>query len=342
MAKKTFSDRINGLFRKSDWKTARKLLEDERENDPKSHWLLTQLGVTFYEQRRYRDSLQLFLASQRIKDDCPLTLWHLAGAYDAIGEHRKAIKTFSRLLQSKTSPEKDPCWESKQWTDKLKTNVVYRLGVCFQHLGENDLAERWYRRYLDLLLRGGEGMYSIDDVTSRIRGLHRAGGYQTVGGELRKAAKSAIQISGTQLKNGRRKMPVNSRKENRLAGRRSEQKIVPGPPAHAHSSALAILSARRRGRCRGTHRLRGTTHPGVAPGRLPPRHLSLAHRRCPRGHPLVFARSPGDHRVGPLSCAAALAADLPQRAVRRHAGPGLRRRHPRLRHVPAAAADAPG
>ena len=141
MAKKTFSDRINGLFRKSDWKTARKLLEDERENDPKSHWLLTQLGVTFYEQRRYRDSLQLFLASQRIKDDCPLTLWHLAGAYDAIGEHRKAIKTFSRLLQSKTSPEKDPCWESKQWTDKLKTNVVYRLGVCFQHLGENDLAE---------------------------------------------------------------------------------------------------------------------------------------------------------------------------------------------------------
>ena len=46
---------------------------------------------------------------------------------------------------------------------------------------------------------------------------------------------------------------------------------------YAHSSALAILSARRRRRCRGNHRLRGPTHARVAPGRLPARHLPLAH-----------------------------------------------------------------
>ena len=179
------------------------------KTSPKSHWLLTQLGVTFYEQRKYRNSLQLFLASRKIKDDCPLTLWHLAGAYDAIGEHRKAIKIFSWLLQSKTSPKENPCWESKKWTDALKTDAVYRLGVCFQHLGRNDLAEDLYRQYLNflLVLRGGEGMYSIDDVTGRIRGLHRAGGAKSMGGELRKAAKSAIQISGTQFRTADGKCP---------------------------------------------------------------------------------------------------------------------------------------
>ena len=76
MPTKNFSDDINRLFRQDDWEEARRLLENARENDPMNHWLLTQLGVTFYEQKKYMDALRLFLASQKIVEECPLTLWN--------------------------------------------------------------------------------------------------------------------------------------------------------------------------------------------------------------------------------------------------------------------------
>ena len=185
-----FSDRINSLFRRCEWETARKLLENEREKDPKNHWLLTQLGVTFYEQKKYGEALKLLWASLAIVDDCPLTLWNLAGTLDALKKHGKAAKIYSWLLQSQKSPEEDPCWESEQWADALKTDCLYRLGSCFQSLGKKRKAEDCYRRYLNLLLLGGGGTYSIEDVTGRIRSLN-AGSKASLGAEFQKAVKSA-------------------------------------------------------------------------------------------------------------------------------------------------------
>jgi tetratricopeptide (TPR) repeat protein len=90
---KTLSDRTNHLFQRRKWAQARKLLEKEKEKDPKSHWVLTQLAVTYYEQRKYAKALQLLLRSRKILPDCPLTLWNLAGTLDALGKHAHAITT---------------------------------------------------------------------------------------------------------------------------------------------------------------------------------------------------------------------------------------------------------
>ena len=190
-----FSDKINNLFRRCQWEKARDLLEKEREKDPENHWLLTQLGVTFYEQKRYDDALKLFGASLAIVAECPLTLWNLAGTLDSLGNHKGAIKIYAWLLQAKNSPKEDPCWESKAWADALKTDSVYRLGSCFQSLGKKKEAEHYYRHYLDLLLIGRDGMYSAEEVTSRIRSLHGPKN-ASAGGEFQKVVKSAIQMSG--------------------------------------------------------------------------------------------------------------------------------------------------
>src|SRR5437667_9074470 len=113
MAKDKLGGRIDGLFARREWGEARRLLEKEREKDPENHWVLTQLGVTFYEQHRYREALKLFQASNKLVADCPLTLWHLAGALDAVGKHAEAAKVLAGLIQCKTAAEEDPCWESK-------------------------------------------------------------------------------------------------------------------------------------------------------------------------------------------------------------------------------------
>jgi tetratricopeptide (TPR) repeat protein len=167
----SFSDKINGLFAKEEWAKARPLLEAELLKRPDDHWVLTQLGVTFYEQRHYEESLKLFLKSKEIVPDCPLTLWNLAGAFDALGKHADAINLYTWIVECTKSPEGDPCWESKQWADALKTDSVYRLGVCFQNLGNSPAAEFCYRQHVELVLTGAEGLYSIEDTRRRIQSL---------------------------------------------------------------------------------------------------------------------------------------------------------------------------
>ncbi|HQU45231.1 MAG TPA: tetratricopeptide repeat protein [Pirellulales bacterium] len=166
-----FSDRLWTLFKDEQWEKARKLLEKELAEDPDNHWLITQLGVTYYEQRRYHEALDLFLASRELINDCPLTLWHLAGTFDALGRPSEAIKIYTSLLETKVTPSADPCWESEPWSDNLKTDCVYRLGLCFQEQGKKKRAEHCYRQYLNLISMGTEGMYSSDEVMQKLRSV---------------------------------------------------------------------------------------------------------------------------------------------------------------------------
>jgi tetratricopeptide (TPR) repeat protein len=220
MAGNKTSEKIDDLFRRGAWEKARKALEKERQKDPENHWVLTQLGVTFYEQQRYEEALQLFLASREIVPDCPLTLWNLAGTLDALGKPAEAIPIYVWLLENDKSPEDDPCWESKKWAQSLKADCVYRLGVCFQHLGDKRKAEECYRRYLDLLLSGIDGLYSSEEVTRQIRALHRNGKHNGAEGALRKAVDATLQASGIEPRKRRQSVPPPINEEDLRIRRR--------------------------------------------------------------------------------------------------------------------------
>jgi tetratricopeptide (TPR) repeat protein len=195
MTRNGTNGRIDELLQRGDWEKARRLLQRERATAPDSHWVLTHLGVTFYEQGRYQEALDLFLRSRKIVPDCPLTLWNLAGALDALGKHAAAIRIYRGLLKSNKSFEDDPCWESKQWTQELKTDCVFRLGACFEHQGKKRAAEQSYRQYLDLLLLGMKGSYSLEDVTERIRRLHETDKRRQARSALRNAVNATLQAA---------------------------------------------------------------------------------------------------------------------------------------------------
>lgn len=208
MVRQQRNSKIEAHFQREEWEKARTLLEREREQDPANHWLLTQLGVTFYEQRRYDDALKLFLASRKLVADCPLTLWNLAGTLDALGMPARALRIYTRLLQSKQSSDDDPCWESKEWTDALKADCVYRMGVSFQQLGKKRKAEHCFREYLSLLSIEIAGSYSMADVQRRMRELHGTEKNGGVDRELRKAIASTLQVSGIAVPRITRRKPL--------------------------------------------------------------------------------------------------------------------------------------
>jgi hypothetical protein len=199
MAKDQLNERVTKLFEECQWGKARALLEKAREKDHENHWLLTQLGVTYYEQRKYKKALQIFLKSQKIVPDCPLTLWNVAGTLSALGNQTEAMRIYTSLLQSNKSPEEDSCWESEQWTNSLKADCVYRLGDCFERQGKKRKAEHCYREYLDLMLIGIEGSYSIEDVKRQVQELHPNGKNGGGASELRKVANAALRVAGVPI-----------------------------------------------------------------------------------------------------------------------------------------------
>jgi tetratricopeptide (TPR) repeat protein len=209
MAKDTLNQKIDDLFQKSKWHQARRLLEKERDKNPDDHWILTQLGVTFYEEGNYQEALSWFLKSLRIVESCPLTLWNIAGTLDALGKYNDAVRIFSWLLESQTSPEEDPCWENSEWSNSLKADCVYRLGVCFQHQEKRQKAEHCFRQYLDLLVAGLKTSYTLEDVRNRLQDLHGNGHVGVEKKELKKAVDLTLRFTrnGGEKKMGKTRLP---------------------------------------------------------------------------------------------------------------------------------------
>ncbi len=209
MAAITSNRSIETLIQEGDWEAARTGIQLELAGEPDNHWLLTQLGVTFYEQGRYREALVPLSASLKLVPDCPLTLWNVAGALDALGKPEKAVPIYTWLLGSKRTVEDDSCWESAEWTEALKADCLYRIGACFQQMSHPETAELCYREYIDLLLAGVAGIYSIDDAATRIRELH-LDGKRKPGKGVRDAIGSALDEAGIPSIRGRAKGPQRS------------------------------------------------------------------------------------------------------------------------------------
>ncbi len=198
MATRRIGQQIDDLIHAEQWEQARTLIEKALKKEPESHWLLTQLGETYYEQRQYKKALELLLHSRDILPDCPLTLWHLANTLDALGYHGGAIRLYTWLLRSKKTAKDDPCWESEAWANALKTDCIYRLGLCFKHCGREDRAAYCLRKYLALQVVGSEGSYSIDDARRHLQELHK-GKHAAVEQELQETVDRVLEKSGEEV-----------------------------------------------------------------------------------------------------------------------------------------------
>src|ERR1700736_6272387 len=107
MASSRIGKQIDDLIGAERWGEARTLIEKALMKEPASHWLLTQLGETYYEQREYKKALEILLRSRDILADCPLTLWHLANTLDALGYYGGGGRPFTWLFGKKKNAEEE-------------------------------------------------------------------------------------------------------------------------------------------------------------------------------------------------------------------------------------------
>lgn len=92
------SKEIEKALDDDDWVGARHLIEAALEGQPDDHWLLTRLGLTYYEQRHYEQALAYSSRALALAPECPLVLWDYAGALEMLDRPEEALQIYQRLV----------------------------------------------------------------------------------------------------------------------------------------------------------------------------------------------------------------------------------------------------
>lgn len=160
--------KVERLLAQGRWSEARKAIRTLLSGSPDSHWLLSRLALTHYEQRDYERALALDLRAVALAPRCPLALWGLAGSLEMVGREGDAARIYQRLIRRGAAAlAHGTCGEGARWASGLVADCWFRLGQLRQRDGKARLARSAYQKHL--ALRGsGRSIYAIADVRRRL------------------------------------------------------------------------------------------------------------------------------------------------------------------------------
>ena len=161
---------IESLIHAEQWSPARIRIRAALKDEPDSHWLLTRLGLTCYEQRKYGVALRYHDQALALAPNCPLALWDKAGALQMLGRHAEALELYRRLVRRRvTSIARGPCGEGLAWARGFVADCYLRMADSFEALGKSPDSLRSFEKHLEMR---GPGCHSIYPLRS-LRRRHR-------------------------------------------------------------------------------------------------------------------------------------------------------------------------
>ncbi len=151
-----------------DWVGARKLIVIELQRDPKDHWLLSRLALTFYEQRKYKQALFWDAKALQEVPYCPLAIWGYAGSLEMLGRQRESMALY-RWLSSWGEKELafGDCGEGIGRARSLMADCHYRIALIWEEKRQWKKAVAEYDIYLSKRRDGWGIIYPIRDVKAR-------------------------------------------------------------------------------------------------------------------------------------------------------------------------------
>lgn len=166
------SKAIEKAIQAENWKEARQLILKKLRVNPESHWLLTRLGLTFYEERAYSVALKYETKALELNPLCPLVLWDYAGSLQMLGRHREALRAYKRITgRSLGSLADDECGEGRARARGLVVDCLYREALSHEKLGQHRLAIRAIRRHLKLRGPGCHSIYGAREIKRELARL---------------------------------------------------------------------------------------------------------------------------------------------------------------------------
>ena len=164
------SPTIERLIRSHDWVAARKVILAELRSSPKSHWLLSRLGLTFYEQQRYTQALRYSLRALAEMPNCPLALWDYAGSLEMLDRTQEALKVYLHLIRRGIcSVAFGDCGEGLAWARGLIADCHYRAAHCYVSLHRKKMAVKALKGHIALRGPGCRSIYSLAKVRKELK-----------------------------------------------------------------------------------------------------------------------------------------------------------------------------
>ena len=182
---------IENAIRDDNWPQARALIISALKCEPKSHWLITRLGLTYYEQRQYKRALHYSEKALNLAPTCPLVLWDYAGCLSMLDRSEEAIAIYRRLVHRGVERlARGDCGEGRTWAKGLIADCHYNLARCYRDVGKRKPAVASYRRYLDLRKSGYRSIYSIVKARKELKSLMKENAQQGGAGYVAQGAPS--------------------------------------------------------------------------------------------------------------------------------------------------------
>jgi predicted Zn-dependent protease len=156
---------VERLIEADKWNEARAELRRRLRAEPKDHWLLTRLSLTYYEQRRYKTALRYAESALKLRPSCPLVLWDYAGALQMLGRHHEALKVYRRIVRR--GPHRiavGECGEGLARARGIVADSYYRMADSYHALGDTARSQRAFVRHLDMRGPGCHSIYRLDDL----------------------------------------------------------------------------------------------------------------------------------------------------------------------------------
>jgi tetratricopeptide (TPR) repeat protein len=164
------SKEIERCIDDEQWKDARQKIRLALRKEPDDHWLLTRLGLTYYEERNYNRALFYDTKAIKIAPACPLVLWDYAGTLSMLDRNKEAISIYQKLLRrGEKSIAFGRCGEGLAWARGLVADCFYRIGICYEESGLPKKAKRYYQQHLARRGPGCRSIYPISEVKKRLR-----------------------------------------------------------------------------------------------------------------------------------------------------------------------------
>ena len=163
---------IESAIRAEDWIAARTLIRTALKSEPHNHWLITRLGLTYYEQRQYKRAIRCAEKALSLAPSCPLVLWDYAGDLDMLERTNEAIRIYRRLINrgvERIAVER--CGEGKAWARGLIADCHFRLAACLMAKGQFEKAGEALDQHLALRGRTCRSIYVLQDVRKLLRDL---------------------------------------------------------------------------------------------------------------------------------------------------------------------------
>ncbi|MGB9145702.1 MAG: hypothetical protein WCC14_07765 [Acidobacteriaceae bacterium] len=169
---------IEKAIKADDWAGARRLIQAELRLNPKDHWLMSRLALTYYEQRKYEKAMYWDVAALQEAPCCPLAMWSYAGTLDMLGRYAEALVIY-RCLASWSEEElaHGNCGEGVPRARSLITDCLYRIARIWEEKRQWKRSAAAYKEHLSRRKNGSGSIYPVrevkvryEDVLRRIRG----------------------------------------------------------------------------------------------------------------------------------------------------------------------------